>query len=602
MEFSTGQLDTFFKANQQQNQMPDSLSSKFQESIQRLYDAMGTMEHEFLKSTIDVMDHKVIQPLKRDQDYNRMTKQLLDKRKKLNLDYDSIKKSNDAGRVSSVKQEFDLVSKKTYNHLHARSKIRCKLIVHSIVTMIQQFCMFYESNALLLEGLLEMVEPLVNNYQLSSSDLADLYSAKKQPTTGTGIPTTGTATATATPSTSTSVPINNSNNNNTTSPPPTYNEAVRQQQHQQQQSPYGSTPPQHSPPTTRHQQEKLFNVWEDDNEDSSTTTSTNSKASVDDWMYPSSTTTTTTNNSNSNNSSPSSSYTKPNVNTTNNNGNNNRSSGDFWSQQQQQQQQSSSQQQNNINSNFNQQQRSNSQQTPNPQQQQQQQQQTPQQFRQQQQQNNFNNNQRTSSPIDDWMNQSQPQQQQQQQQSQQQQTTPSQQKQSSGYDHIFGDFDFTSPQQTPKQQQHQQQQQQSNTTPGFQSAFFNGPSSGPMPTSSTPGFSPHVDHHQHARQTIEPGISDRVKHWAEKNNRRNNIRVLLATLHEVLWEESGWEKITLGAVITPVQVKKVYRKAIMVVHPDKVNNGTLEQKMIAQRIFESLREEYEVFRIESEKP
>ena len=55
---------------------------------------------------------------------------------------------------------------------------------------------------------------------------------------------------------------------------------------------------------------------------------------------------------------------------------------------------------------------------------------------------------------------------------------------------------------------------------------------------------------------------------------RRNIRALLSTLHTVLWEgESRWTPVGMADLVTPEQVKKQYRRAVLVVHPDKVSAG-----------------------------
>lgn len=42
-------------------------------------------------------------------------------------------------------------------------------------------------------------------------------------------------------------------------------------------------------------------------------------------------------------------------------------------------------------------------------------------------------------------------------------------------------------------------------------------------------------------------------------------------MHTVLWEgETRWKPVGMADLVTPEQVKKVYRKAVLVVHPDKV--------------------------------
>lgn len=57
--------------------------------------------------------------------------------------------------------------------------------------------------------------------------------------------------------------------------------------------------------------------------------------------------------------------------------------------------------------------------------------------------------------------------------------------------------------------------------------------------------------------------------WIEGKER--NIRALLSTLHTVLWEgETRWKTVGMADLVTPDQVKKYYRKAVLIVHPDKV--------------------------------
>lgn len=60
--------------------------------------------------------------------------------------------------------------------------------------------------------------------------------------------------------------------------------------------------------------------------------------------------------------------------------------------------------------------------------------------------------------------------------------------------------------------------------------------------------------------------------WTEGKER--NIRALLSTLHTVLWDgESRWTPVGMADLVTPEQVKKQYRRAVLVVHPDKVRTG-----------------------------
>lgn len=72
---------------------------------------------------------------------------------------------------------------------------------------------------------------------------------------------------------------------------------------------------------------------------------------------------------------------------------------------------------------------------------------------------------------------------------------------------------------------------------------------------------------------------------------QDNIRALLATLHTVLWEGSGWTQPGMSDLVESSRVKKAYMKANLVVHPDKVRQkgGTLEQIVVADMAFDALK-------------
>ncbi|TYI24415.1 hypothetical protein ES332_A06G232600v1 [Gossypium tomentosum] len=79
-----------------------------------------------------------------------------------------------------------------------------------------------------------------------------------------------------------------------------------------------------------------------------------------------------------------------------------------------------------------------------------------------------------------------------------------------------------------------------------------------------------------------------VKHWSSGNE--NNIRMLLSTLHNILWENSGWHMIDLTSLAESSQVKKAYQKARLCLHPDKLQQrgATLSQKYVAEKAFSIL--------------
>ncbi|XP_007671016.1 cyclin-G-associated kinase isoform X2 [Ornithorhynchus anatinus] len=86
--------------------------------------------------------------------------------------------------------------------------------------------------------------------------------------------------------------------------------------------------------------------------------------------------------------------------------------------------------------------------------------------------------------------------------------------------------------------------------------------------------------------------------WIEGKER--NIRALISTLHLVLWEgESRWKPVGMADLVTPEQVKKYYRKAVLVVHPDKATGQPYEQ--YAKMIFMELNDAWSEFENQGSK-
>ncbi|KAG5840268.1 hypothetical protein ANANG_G00187010 [Anguilla anguilla] len=89
-----------------------------------------------------------------------------------------------------------------------------------------------------------------------------------------------------------------------------------------------------------------------------------------------------------------------------------------------------------------------------------------------------------------------------------------------------------------------------------------------------------------------------ILEWIEGKER--NIRALLSTLHTVLWEgETRWKPVGMADLINPDQVKKFYRKAVLVVHPDKANGQPYEQ--YAKLIFMELNDAWSEFENQGSK-
>ncbi|CDP04001.1 unnamed protein product [Coffea canephora] len=103
---------------------------------------------------------------------------------------------------------------------------------------------------------------------------------------------------------------------------------------------------------------------------------------------------------------------------------------------------------------------------------------------------------------------------------------------------------------------------------------------------------------QEERYRIAETLDIEIKRWAA--GKEGNLRALLSTLQYVLWPECGWQPVSLTDLITGPNVKKVYRKATLCIHPDKVQQkgATLQQKYIAEKVFDLLKEAWNKFNSE----
>ncbi|XP_052198346.1 auxilin-related protein 2 isoform X2 [Diospyros lotus] len=103
---------------------------------------------------------------------------------------------------------------------------------------------------------------------------------------------------------------------------------------------------------------------------------------------------------------------------------------------------------------------------------------------------------------------------------------------------------------------------------------------------------------QEERHRIAEALDFEIKRWSA--GKEGNLRALLSTLQYVLWPECGWQPVSLTDLITGASVKKVYRKATLCIHPDKVQQkgATLQQKYIAEKVFDLLKEAWNKFNSE----
>ncbi|XP_078178197.1 J-domain protein required for chloroplast accumulation response 1 isoform X3 [Carex rostrata] len=87
----------------------------------------------------------------------------------------------------------------------------------------------------------------------------------------------------------------------------------------------------------------------------------------------------------------------------------------------------------------------------------------------------------------------------------------------------------------------------------------------------------------------------KIREWSK--GKEGNIRSLLSTLQYVLWSGSGWKPVPLVSIIEAPAVRKAYQKALLCLHPDKLQQrGTApHEKYIAEQVFEILQEAWNQF-------
>ena len=88
------------------------------------------------------------------------------------------------------------------------------------------------------------------------------------------------------------------------------------------------------------------------------------------------------------------------------------------------------------------------------------------------------------------------------------------------------------------------------------------------------------------RSELAQYLGPKLELWAK--GKSDNLRALLSTLQDVLWEGCNWKEVSMMDLMNPSQVKKQYRKAMIIMHPDKVKQrgGTTEQIYIADYLFD----------------
>ncbi|XP_047950945.1 auxilin-related protein 1-like isoform X2 [Salvia hispanica] len=90
-------------------------------------------------------------------------------------------------------------------------------------------------------------------------------------------------------------------------------------------------------------------------------------------------------------------------------------------------------------------------------------------------------------------------------------------------------------------------------------------------------------------------LDEKIRLWS--SGKEADIRLLLSSLHHILWPNSGWSPVPLANIIEATQVKKTYQRAQLCLHPDKLQQrgATPQQKYIADKAFSILQDAWDAF-------
>jgi len=86
---------------------------------------------------------------------------------------------------------------------------------------------------------------------------------------------------------------------------------------------------------------------------------------------------------------------------------------------------------------------------------------------------------------------------------------------------------------------------------------------------------------------------DEAKIFEWREGKARNIRTLLCSLHKIIWQGARWSECGMHQLVSTGDVKKMYRKACLAVHPDK-QMGT-ENENLSKLIFMELNEAWSEF-------
>jgi len=119
------------------------------------------------------------------------------------------------------------------------------------------------------------------------------------------------------------------------------------------------------------------------------------------------------------------------------------------------------------------------------------------------------------------------------------------------------------------------------------------PSPSPQPSPETPEPEHFADPEEEKMAIMQAKVrlESKINQWKTgPGGELKSLYQLLGSLHTVLWPGAPKLNFNLADLLDRSGIRKAYRKAVLVVHPDRVTTGTVEMKATADLVFDVLTE------------
>ncbi|KAJ8908113.1 hypothetical protein NDN08_008208 [Rhodosorus marinus] len=103
-----------------------------------------------------------------------------------------------------------------------------------------------------------------------------------------------------------------------------------------------------------------------------------------------------------------------------------------------------------------------------------------------------------------------------------------------------------------------------------------------------------------AKDGLRVVVQPVLEKWTDRGTHRGNIRELLSRFHQVIYEGTSWNPLSTVQLKEQATIKIHYYKAVLLVHPDKIQQKGLKLKdvVLAEMILDELQNAWEVFQCE----